>query len=96
VGEPEVVDHGHAVSRAEDEVDEALAGIGLGQPVRERALRGEPGLPEGGERRLALVSAYEDVQILRVADDTGVLGERLGPPIRKSTSARPRTSRALT
>ena len=75
VREPEVVDDGHAVARAEDEIDEAISRIRLAQPVRERELGREAGLSEHGERRLAVLLPEEDVQVLRVPDDAGVRRE---------------------
>ena len=76
--EPSVVDHGDAVAGTEDDVDHALGGDGLGQPVRERDLGPAADRREHGERGLEIATSQEDVQILRVSRDAGVALEREG------------------
>jgi hypothetical protein len=70
--EPAVVHHGHAVARAEDQVDEVLAVMRLAQPVRER----ERGFVARFLKRpggaAEVVAADEDVEVFGVALDAGV------------------------
>src|SRR6266545_998693 len=79
VAEPEVVHHGDAVSGGEDEVDVPLAPVRLADPARVRHLGPEPGALEDSERLLDIALAQEDVEVLRVPEDAGVLEQRVRP-----------------
>src|SRR5258708_25650366 len=78
--EPLVVDGGHAVAGAEDDVDEVVAAPRLAEPVRKRQLRL---VPRRGQRRqhpLDVARVDEDVEVLRVARDPRVALEGAGAP----------------
>src|SRR5262245_15840 len=70
--EPLVVDDGDAVARAEDDVDEVVAAARFAQPVRE----GQLGLAASGAERLEhafhVARVDADVEIPRVARDSGI------------------------
>ena len=70
VREPHVVDAADAVARAEDEVDDVVALLGLGEPVRERDL-GVIARParNASSAGIEVVLLEEEVEVLRFADD---------------------------
>jgi hypothetical protein len=76
--EPEVVDFGHAVARAEDQVDESVIVVGLAEPVREVALDLVAGRGQRLQRPLEVAHVDEQVEVLGMADDPGVAGEGVG------------------
>ena len=65
VREPLVVDFGDGVAGAEDDVDELVAVMRLGQPVGEGDLGLEAGALQHVENALQVARADEDVEVLR-------------------------------
>src|SRR5205085_12178636 len=78
VVEPVVVDGGHAVARAEGDVDEVLAAPRLAEPVRKRQLRLAPRRGQRRQHPLDVARVDEDVEVLRVARDARVALEGVG------------------
>ncbi len=76
VREPLLIDLGHAVARAVDDVDELVLAASLGQPVRERNFGAIPGGGERLEDPVAVAPGEEDVQVLRMPFDPRVLRQR--------------------
>jgi hypothetical protein len=79
VAEPFVVDHGDAVARAVDDVDEVLAAVGLAQPVGEWDFCGVSRFSKRLECSCEVAWSDEDVQVLGVTLDTCVAPERVRP-----------------
>ena len=78
VREPEIVDARDAVAGAEDDVDEMMAAVDLPQPMRERQLGAIPERVEDSEHLTAVFRPHEDVEVLGVALNFCVFGEREG------------------
>src|SRR6267378_1379294 len=78
VTEPLVVDGGHAVAGAEDDVDEVVAAPRLAEPVRKRQLRLAPRRGQRRQHALDVARVHEDVEVLRVARDPRVALEGVG------------------
>src|ERR1051326_3974213 len=75
--EPSVVDTRDAVARAENQIDEVLAFVGLAEPVRKRQLRVVSRALKRRLRARKIVAADEDVEVFRMALDAGVTRERV-------------------
>jgi hypothetical protein len=67
VVEPQIVDAGDAVARAEDHVDEVIAAVDLAEPVRKRQRGLVAERLECGQHTRAVVRPHEDVDVLRIA-----------------------------
>src|SRR6266436_8847555 len=78
--EPLVVDGGHAVAGAEDDVDEVVAAPRLAEPVRKRQLRLAPRRGQRRQHPFDVARVHEDVEVLRVPRDPRVTLEGVGAP----------------
>ena len=88
VREPQVVHGGHAVARAEDEVDEAVPRIRLAQPVRERELGREAGRRRARRAPARSPACRRNTSRSFVSRTIPVYGASAwAPPIRNSTPA---------
>ena len=76
VREPEIVDARDAIAGAEDDVHEIRTAVDFSEPVRKRQLGAVPDRGEQVEDAPAVCRLDEQVEILRVALDARVLGER--------------------
>ena len=75
--EPRVVNATDPVAGAENEIHVIARLVRLGQPVREADLDAIAGVAKGAERALQVVASQEQVEILRVPNDAGVLEIRV-------------------
>jgi len=75
---PQVVDEGHPVTGAEDQVDHLVAAPGLAQPVREAQIGVAAGGAQGLEGRLHVAGMDEQIEVLGVPADARVTLERIG------------------
>ena len=76
--DPALVYERHAVAHAVDQIDEVLAERGLGQPVRILEPRDEPGRPKRAGGRDDRRWLEEQIEVLGLAIDAGVLVDGVG------------------
>jgi hypothetical protein len=75
VVEPAVVDLAHAVAGVEHQVDEVIVLPCLAEPVGEGELGAVARVPQRAHRAIHVRATEEEVEVLRVADDSRVLEE---------------------
>jgi hypothetical protein len=80
VVEPIVVDSTDAIARGKNEIDMVSGLMRLGKPVRERDLGAIPGITQRGQRAIEVGALDEEIEVLRVANDSGVLEIRVLSP----------------
>jgi hypothetical protein len=73
--EPEVVDAGDTIPRAEDDIHEITALMGFAEPVREAHLGAVATERKRLERAVEVLAHDEQIEILRVADDARIVQE---------------------
>ena len=76
--EPVIIDRGDAVPGAENDIDKIISLIDLGEPMRKSELDLKTRSTEKFENRPNVSPAHENIQVLGIAPDSGVMfqGER--------------------
>ena len=78
IREPFVVHFSDSIATGENKIDEELAlasAVRLAEPVRKRELGGDPLFGEGADRPVPIGAPDEEVEILCVPADAGVVNE---------------------
>ena len=85
--EPIVVDAAEAVARCEDQVHRVVALFGLREPVRKGDLGMVSALAERAQSGVQIGPLDEEIEVLRLPDDAGVVEQRVRSPDEKGDAS---------
>src|SRR5262245_21968946 len=95
VGEPFVVDLGHTIARAVDDVDAVAVDLRLAEPVRKRQVRLEARRRQSLQDRQRIAPAHEEVEVLRATYIARIVTERMPPTHEKGKTEAPQEVEGL-